>query len=65
MTPCDYATLSTISWACRDESLPLRGEEVTILTGAHGAANGSLLADASMLADDVVRFGGTSEFSGV
>lgn len=35
----------------------MRGEEVTILSGAHGGANGSLVADASMFADDVAEFG--------
>lgn len=35
----------------------MRGEEVTILTGAHGAADGSIAASQSMLAADVGRFG--------
>ncbi len=39
------------------ESSLMRGDKVSILTGAHGAPNGSLLADASMLADDVAAFG--------
>ena len=35
----------------------MRGEEVHILTGAHGLADGSLVADPSLFADDVARFG--------
>jgi hypothetical protein len=34
-----------------------RGDPVSILTGAHGAADGSLIADASMFADDLRAFG--------
>jgi hypothetical protein len=34
-----------------------RGDQVSILTGAHGAADGSLIADASMYADDLRAFG--------
>lgn len=35
----------------------MKGNQVSILTGAHGLPNGSLIADASMLADDVAAFG--------
>jgi hypothetical protein len=35
----------------------IRGDDIHILTGAHGLPNGSMLADASMYADDVARFG--------
>ena len=35
-----------------------RGDDVHIFTGAHGLADGSLVTDASLLADDVVQFGG-------
>ena len=34
-----------------------RGDDVHIFTGAHGLPNGSLVTDASLLADDVARFG--------
>jgi hypothetical protein len=34
-----------------------RGDQVSILTGAHGAADGSLIADTSMYADDLRAFG--------
>jgi hypothetical protein len=39
------------------QSSLMRGDDVSILTGAHGLRNGSLLADASMLADDIAAFG--------
>ena len=35
----------------------MRGDEVHILTGAHGTARGGLIADAGMLADDIAEFG--------
>lgn len=35
----------------------MRGDDVHILTGAHGLPNGTMVADASMYADDVARFG--------
>jgi hypothetical protein len=35
----------------------MRGEDVHIITGAHGFPDGSILPDASMYADDVARFG--------
>jgi hypothetical protein len=34
-----------------------RGDDVHILTGAHGLPNGSIVADGGLLADDVARFG--------
>lgn len=34
-----------------------RGDDVHIFTGAHGLADGSHIADAGLLADDVARFG--------
>lgn len=34
-----------------------RGEQVSILSGAHGAPDGRLIADASMFADDLRAFG--------
>ena len=34
-----------------------RGDDVHILTGAHGLADGTHIADAGLLADDVARFG--------
>ena len=39
------------------QSSLMKGDQVSILTGAHGLPNGSLIADASMLADDVAAFG--------
>jgi len=39
------------------QSSLMKGNQVSILTGAHGLPNGSLIADASMLADDVAAFG--------
>lgn len=35
----------------------MRGDDVHILTGAHGLPDGSIIADAGLLADDVARFG--------
>jgi RHS repeat-associated protein len=35
----------------------MRGDQVSILAGAHGAADGRLIADASMFADDFRAFG--------
>lgn len=35
----------------------MRGDDVHIFTGAHGLVDGSLITDASMLADDVAAFG--------
>ncbi|MGB6056895.1 MAG: hypothetical protein WBF71_01420 [Microthrixaceae bacterium] len=35
----------------------MRGDDVHILTGAHGFANGTIRADATLLADDVAAFG--------
>lgn len=35
----------------------MKGDEVSILTGAHGLPIGSLIADASMLADDIATLG--------
>lgn len=35
----------------------MRGDDVHILTGAHGFPNGTMVADASMYADDVAKFG--------
>ena len=35
----------------------MRGDDVHILTGAHGLPNGTMVADARMYADDVARFG--------
>jgi hypothetical protein len=35
----------------------MRGDEVHIITGAHGFPNGSILPDAAMHAQDVARFG--------
>lgn len=35
----------------------MRGDDVHILTGAHGLPNGTMVADASIYADDVARFG--------
>lgn len=39
------------------ESSLMKGDQVSILTGAHGLPNGALIADASMFADDVAAFG--------
>lgn len=36
----------------------MRGDDVHILTGAHGFPDSSIVADAGLLADDVARFGG-------
>jgi hypothetical protein len=35
----------------------MRGDDVHILTGAHGLPSGKMILDASMYADDVARFG--------
>jgi hypothetical protein len=35
----------------------IQGEPVTILTGVHGFADGSVIADPSLYADDVLQFG--------
>ncbi|MFI5951452.1 RHS repeat-associated core domain-containing protein [Micromonospora chalcea] len=35
----------------------MRGDDVHIITGAHGLPDGSLISDAGMYADDVKRFG--------
>ncbi len=35
----------------------MRGDEVHIISGAHGLPDGSLISDAAMYADDVERFG--------
>lgn len=39
------------------ERAMIRGDSVEILTGAHGLPNGTMTGDASMLADDIAKFG--------
>lgn len=35
----------------------IKGDDIHIITGGHGAADGSLIPDVTMFADDVLRFG--------
>ncbi len=39
------------------QSDPMREDDVHILTGAHGFANGRVVADATLLSDDIAAFG--------